>query len=143
MLTLILDGDEARHGIADCREAFGAERFHEMAQAGLLNAPDNPWRVNHVRVADLDLEVTSRFSGLSDWVTANINDQADIALAFWVLPVAPRGERPSFRLRRIVGSWLDGSGNTIFDGPVRLSGRAQRRVRSESAFRGRSSPAPE
>jgi hypothetical protein len=110
-LTLIFDGAEARDDVAGWREVLGTETFNEMAQAALLNRPHNTWRVNHIRVAGLDLEVTTRFSGLSDWLRVSVTDQTDTTLTFQVLSLGQPGERPVFRLRRIVGSWPNPSGD--------------------------------
>lgn len=51
---------EIGNDIARWTELLGRSRFHEYLQAIVRNAPDNEWRVNHIRVGAQAMEVTCR-----------------------------------------------------------------------------------
>jgi hypothetical protein len=105
-LTLILEGEEARHDINYWIEKLGEDMFRQLAQAALLKRSLNVYERTFVRVRGQLLKVTAGVFRSTDLESVEIRGPNG-ALMFEVQPVAKSGERPRFTLHRVlgVGSW--------------------------------------
>jgi hypothetical protein len=95
-LDLVPHDETAASLIATACATFGRDRWAELIQAALLNAPDNPWLVVTVNVGDLDWCVQTDLSGLPAWCEVDMW-RGSARLSLRMLRI--RNElRPAFRL---------------------------------------------